>query len=125
MIHATPDTAQAHNMHGVVFRSHIRSELGSSQLAAWQADFPPHTPGQVHRMSVEEVFRMLTGTLVIDIEGERAELSSGDVVAVPAGVSFCVTNDGDDPATAWVVTPVGMTVTMEGASTSMAPPWAQ
>lgn len=76
-------------------------------------------------MSVEEVFRVLTGRITIEIDDQSAEISADEVIAIPAGSRFRVSNATDHTATAWVVTSLGMTVTMEEDATSMAPPWAQ
>ncbi|HEX3721470.1 MAG TPA: cupin domain-containing protein [Nitrolancea sp.] len=117
--------AQKFAVHGVEFRSYIRSATGSHELGAWQAEFPPHTAGVAHRMSVEEVFRVLSGRLVVEVDDARSEVTSGDVVSVPARAKFRVSNETDEAASAWVVTSLGMAFTIEGSSNTVEPPWAQ
>jgi quercetin dioxygenase-like cupin family protein len=113
------------SVHGVIFRSFMRSETGASQMGAWQAEFAPHTPGVPHRMSVEEVFRVLSGRLTVEIDDENAEVSAGDTVSVPAGARFRVSNESDELASAWVVTPLGMNFLLEDSACAVNPPWAQ
>jgi quercetin dioxygenase-like cupin family protein len=125
MIRTSQESAQAFSAHDVVFRSHVRSELGSRELAAWQADFAANTSGKPHRMSTEEVFHVLAGEIATEVDGQAALLRAGETIAVPAGSLFRASNLSSRPASAWVVTPVGMTVTMEEDSAFMRPPWAQ
>lgn len=121
----TSQEAQAFEVHGVVFHSYARSTTGANQLGAWQADFPARTPGVPHHMSVEEVFRVLSGRVQVEVGDARAELCAGEAVTVPAGVRFRVSNESDEPASAWVVTPLGMSFTLDGSEKSVQPPWAQ
>ena len=125
MIRTSAESADSFTAHDVVFHSHVRSQLGSRQLAAWRADFVPNTAGRPHRMSAEEVFHVLAGEITTEVDGYTALLRAGETIAVPAGSLFCASNLSGSPASAWVVTPVGMTVTMEDDSSFMAPPWAQ
>lgn len=118
-------SGRTYTMHGVTFTSHASSATGAAQLAGWCADFEPHSPGQPHRMSHEELLHVLTGTLTVDIDGQRFEAGTGDTVLIPAGASFCANNLSDQPARAWVVTTLGMTATMDADGSPITPPWAQ
>lgn len=61
---------------------------------------------------------VLTGRLVVTLDGERTLLTPGDAVLVPAGSEFCV-----DGGTAWVTTTPGLqAVTADGSR--ITPPWA-
>jgi mannose-6-phosphate isomerase-like protein (cupin superfamily) len=117
--------AEKFAVHGVEFHSYARTLTGSHQLGAWQAEFPPQTAGVPHHMSVEEVFRVLSGRLRIEIGNEVADVASGDVVVVPARSRFRVSNESDDVASAWIVTPLGKEFRLEGSETTVRPPWAQ
>ncbi|WP_349898251.1 cupin domain-containing protein [Parafrigoribacterium soli] len=121
----TTNDAVEFRIHGVTFHSFVRTATGAHQLGAWQAEFAPHTPGVPHRMSVEEVFRVLSGRLIIAVDDEHAEVSAGGVVTVPAGSRFQVSNETDEPASAWIVTPLGMRFVVEGDTSAVSPPWAQ
>lgn len=125
MPHLTQHTARTHTMHGVTFTSFAASHSGATSLAAWRADFDPHTPGQPHRMSREEILHVLDGQLEIEIDDEAFTAASGDAVLIPPHATFRVSNDSDLPATAWVTTTLGMTATMARDGAELSPPWAQ
>ena|SRR5690349_8656790 len=121
----TTASARIFQMHGVTFHSIARTDTGATQLAAWQAEFSPHTPGVAHRMSHEEIFRVLDGQLSVEVDGVQASLSAGDCIIVAPGAQFRVSNDTSHQAAAWVVTAVGMTASLSDEADPIAPPWAQ
>jgi quercetin dioxygenase-like cupin family protein len=125
MNRATPAHARTFSVHGVTFRSFVRSATGSTQLAAWRAEFAPRTPGRPHRMSTEEILHVLEGELHVDVDGDAVDVAAGEAVAVPPGALLTVDNRRDEPAAAWVTTPLGMTATMEADGSALTPPWAQ
>ena len=125
MPHLTSTAARTFHLHGVTFTSFSASASGAAQLGAWRADFGPRTSGQPHRMSCEEVLFVLTGSLDIEIDEDRFTAEPGDAVLVPAGARFRASNDGADPATAWVTTQLGMRATMDGSGETLIPPWAE
>ncbi|GAA3836418.1 cupin domain-containing protein [Brevibacterium ammoniilyticum] len=124
MPHLTARTARTFTTHGVTFTSFAGSATGAESLGAWRADFAPRTPGLAHTMSEEEVLHVLTGTLDIELAEDSFTVVAGEAVIVPAGERFRVSNETDEPAQAWVVTPLGMTATLETGE-AMTPPWAQ
>ena len=68
MNHLTPDEATPFTIHGVSFQSFARSATGAKEITAWRAEFGPHTPGQAHRMSHEEILFVLDGPLDIAVD---------------------------------------------------------
>lgn len=124
MIFIQPTDAREHQLHGSNFLSYVAPAMGSSQLCAWRLTVDPHTTGQPHRVSHEEVFAVLEGSFEITIAGDHRQLSPGDVAFVPAGTSIQVDNDGDRIARAWVTTSVGLTAELADG-TSLAPPWVR
>jgi mannose-6-phosphate isomerase-like protein (cupin superfamily) len=125
MPHLTQSTVRTFTMHGVAFTSYASTDAGAAQLGAWRADFAPETPGQAHRMSHEEVLYVISGVLDVEIDDERFLAEPGSAVLVPAKARFRISNTTTQPARAWVVTPLGMTATMEATGEQMTPPWAQ
>lgn len=125
MAHLTQDTAVAHQLHGVTFHSFAASRTGATSIAAWRADFPPHTPGTTHSMTTEEVLHVLRGALDVEVGDDGFTACAGDAVLVPSGTRFRVSNNGDEPAQAWVTTPLGMNAVMGDEDQRVAPPWAQ
>jgi mannose-6-phosphate isomerase-like protein (cupin superfamily) len=76
-------------------------------------------------MSTEEVLRVLVGALAFEVDDERFIARPGEAVIVPAGARFRVSNDTDEHALAWIVTPIGMTALMLDSNERFSPPWAQ
>ncbi len=116
--------AREHRLHGSDFKSYVAPSMGSSQLCAWRLTVNPHTVGQPHRVSHEEVFAVLDGTFTLTIDGDQRKISAGDVAFVPAGASIQVDNVADQTARAWVTTSVGLTAELADG-TSLAPPWVR
>ncbi|QKT09229.1 cupin domain-containing protein [Gordonia sp. X0973] len=124
MYHLTSTSAPTYDLHGVTFSSYAASRSGASSLAAWRADFPPHTPGAAHSMTAEEVVAVLDGQLDVEVDDDRFTAAAGDAVLVPAGTRFRISNNSPASARAWVTTTLGMNAVM-GDDQRIAPPWAQ
>jgi mannose-6-phosphate isomerase-like protein (cupin superfamily) len=126
VIHAAD--AVAHDMHGSRFTSYAAPARGSAELCAWRLDVPGGSQGTGHAVSREEILFMLGGTLVVTL-GDGAEVAStacraGDAIVVPAGTSLRVDNPGDEPASAWVTTSVGLEAVLPDGS-RLSPPWVR
>ncbi|MBY8878566.1 cupin domain-containing protein [Actinacidiphila acidipaludis] len=119
----TADDAVVHELQGVRFVSYAAPALGSAELCAWRGEVPPGTSGPAHRISREEVFLVLSGSLELAIDGERRTLHAGDAAIAPAGSSLEVANRTEAPAAMWVSTSVGLEATLADGS-RIAPPWA-
>jgi quercetin dioxygenase-like cupin family protein len=120
-----PADAIVHELHGARFSSFAAPARGSRELCAWRLDVAPGSVGTGHTVSREEVLLMLTGTLHVTVGDAAAEASGpGDVIVVPPGGSLRVDNPGDEPASAWVTTSVGLQATLADGST-LSPPWVR
>lgn len=116
--------AVAHRMHGAVFHSYVAPAMGSEELCAWRLEVSPGTAGLPHRISREEVFLVLSGEITMTLDAERTVLRAGDVAFAGKGSEISVDNHGDETATVWVTTSVGLqATTAEGATIS--PPWVR
>jgi mannose-6-phosphate isomerase-like protein (cupin superfamily) len=82
------------------------------------------TEGVAHRVTREEVFLLLSGELLVTLDGVSGRLTPGEVVLVPAGAELRVDNTSATPASAWVTTSVGLEATMPDGST-ISPPWVR
>lgn len=95
---------------------------GARETAVWRLSLAPGAPGLPHRVTREEVFVATAGTAVATLDDAEHEVSAGDVLIVPAGVTFALANRGDTPFEAVAALPVGgQAVTADGTFT---PPWA-
>jgi quercetin dioxygenase-like cupin family protein len=115
--------AVVHDLHGVRFVSYASSATGSKELCAWRTELPAGTAGPAHRISREEVFLVLSGSIELTIDGETRPLAVGDAAVVPAGSSLGLANATEEPAAMWVTTSVGLEAVMADGS-RIAPPWA-
>jgi quercetin dioxygenase-like cupin family protein len=122
VIHA--DQAAVHQMHGTSFTAYASPARGSRELCAWRIEIPGHTEGVRHHVSREEVLYLLSGTVQVSLDGQAEQAAAGDVILVPAGARFGVDNLGDEPATAWVTTSVGLLGVLPDGSW-ISPPWTQ
>lgn len=114
--------AIAYEVHGSRFRSFVSPTRGSEQLCAWQLAVPADTRGVAHRPTREEVLLVLSGTLLVTLDGTTTTLQPGDVAFVPADSELRV-DAGPEGATAWVTSSPGLeAVTADG--TRISPPWA-
>lgn len=116
------DDATTYTVHGSTFDSYVAPSRYESQLCAWQVEVPADLQGAAHRPTRDEVIRVLTGELVVTLEGETASLRAGDVVLVPAGSELRLSGSADG-GTAWVSTTPGLEAEM-GDGSRIRPPWA-
>ncbi|WP_329310971.1 cupin domain-containing protein [Streptomyces sp. NBC_01262] len=116
--------AVVHELHGVRFVSYANSGLGSTELCAWRGEIPAGTEGPAHRISREEVFLLLSGSLRLSLDGEARLLSPGDVAVAPAGTLLGVANPTAEPATMWVTTSLGLEAELADGS-RISPPWVR
>lgn len=117
--------AAALDVHDVRFFPYANSASGERELAAWRAEFQPRTEGRPHTMSDEEVLYLLAGELTVEIDADGFILRAGEAMLVPAGAVLRVSNASENPASAWVVTRLGMTAAMTTTGQGFTPPWAQ
>lgn len=115
--------AVVHEMHGVRFVSYAASALGSKELCAWRTEVSAGRAGPPHRISREEVFLVLSGSLELTIDGETRSLSAGDTAVAPPGSSLGLVNATEKPATMWVTTSTGLEAELADGS-RISPPWA-
>jgi quercetin dioxygenase-like cupin family protein len=62
----------------------------------------------LHRHSETEVFRVLEGRYLFEVDGERFEASAGDLISVPGGACRAFVNLTDRPARQLVMILPGM-----------------
>ena len=115
--------AVVHEMHGARFTSYASTLHGSAELCVWRLELQEAAPAAPHRISREEVFAVISGSLRVSVDGEVHTLGPGDVAIAPAGCALAVENRGPGPATAWVSTSVGLEAQFPDGS-RFSPPWA-
>ena len=121
VIHAAD--AVVHELHGVRFTSYASSAAGSTELCVWRVDIPQVGDGAPHRISREEIFVIIDGSVRIHLDGSSHVLAAGDVAVAPAGTLLRLDNLGPGPAAAWVSTSTGLEAELADGS-RISPPWA-
>ncbi|CAL9406480.1 cupin domain-containing protein [Streptomyces sp. enrichment culture] len=112
-----------HEIHGTRFVSYASPRTGGKELCAWRGEIPAGTKAPAHTVSREEIFHLLTGELLITLDGRTERVTAGDTVIINAGAAFAVENPAGRTATSWVTTSVGLTAELADG-TRITPPWA-
>lgn len=79
---------------------------GSTNEGALEVIETVNAPGfgpPLHRHAQTEVFRVLSGRFLFEVDGERFLAEAGDLVSVPGGAAHGFTNVGDEPASQLVM----------------------
>ncbi|MFJ2830899.1 cupin domain-containing protein [Streptomyces sp. NPDC087263] len=118
-----PSQAVVHEIHGVRFVSHATPLSGSKELCAWRGEIPAGTRAPVHTVSREEIFHLLSGELLITLDGRTERITAGDTVIINPGATFGVENPTQETAISWVTTSIGLTAELADGSV-LTPPWA-
>ncbi|MET9985365.1 cupin domain-containing protein [Streptomyces rochei] len=115
--------AETHEIHGARFVSYAAPRTGSRELCAWRGEIPAGTRAPAHTVDREEILHLLTGELLITLDGRTERVTAGDTVIVNPGATLAVENPTDRTATSWVTTSVGLTAELADG-TVLTPPWA-
>ncbi len=65
----------------------------------------------LHRHKEAEIFRVLSGRYLYEVDGERFFAETGDVVSVPGGAAHTFINAGHEPARQLVIIAPGLDAT--------------
>lgn len=115
--------ATVFSLHGSTFRAYVNPTRGSEQLCAWRLEVPAGRLGVAHRPDREEVLLILHGDLEVTLDGVRGQARTGDVVVVAANSEVRI-DGGEQDASVWVSTTVGLRATTADGEV-IAPPWAR
>ncbi len=85
----------------------LRAELARHRIAPGAATGGPDDPPR-HEAGSRETALVESGTVVLDIDGERHELAAGDCVTFDADLSHHFENAGDEEATLIAVVCAGL-----------------
>jgi quercetin dioxygenase-like cupin family protein len=83
---------------------------GMAGQAVWRVDAKPGMVGPVHAFDAELVWTWLDGAAVVELGGERFEVTAGDTMVLPADVSRQMFADSAAGFAAIVVAPPGAEV---------------
>ncbi len=108
---------------GVRFTTLSSPSRGARENALWEVSVEPGTRGSPHRLTREETFVALDGSAIVEIDGQRHELSAGNALVVEAGRTLALSNAGPRAFRALAVFPVGGQAVI-GDGPAFTPPWA-
>jgi quercetin dioxygenase-like cupin family protein len=118
-----PSEAVTHEIHGARFVSYATPRTGSRELAAWRGEIPPGTKAPAHTVTREEILHLLSGELLVTLDGRTDRVAAGDTLIVNAGVTLTVENPAAETAVTWVATSLGLEAELADG-TRIVPPWA-
>ncbi len=84
--------AETHEIHGARFVSYAAPRTGSRELCAWRGEIPAGTKAPAHTVDREEILHLLTGELLITLDGRTERVTAGDTVIVNPGATLAVEN---------------------------------
>jgi quercetin dioxygenase-like cupin family protein len=116
--------APTHDIGAARFTSLATPSRGAIDTAVWRVEIDPGAPAAPHSLTREEVFVVLEGIASVAMDGGVTVAHAGDVVLVPTGVEFALSNAGDDPLRLLCCMPVGGQARMDDG-TVFTPPWAE
>lgn len=108
-----------------VMRTLASPSRDGSAIAVWDVTLQPGASGPEHRIHVDQVYVVLSGTLAVAIDGIDETASSGDAVVIPGGALRRIATAGGDGVTAVVSMPAGGQVSTPSGSHSGELPWAR
>ncbi|MFC5667539.1 cupin domain-containing protein [Kitasatospora misakiensis] len=104
-----------------VMTTHASPTQGGTGLAMWRVEMQPARSGPRHAMDTEQVWTFLTGSAVVDLNGEELTLTAGDTLVLPADTPRRLhTTEG---FTAVVASPAPSTAHNLDSGDKVAPPW--
>jgi quercetin dioxygenase-like cupin family protein len=115
--------AVTHEIHGARFVSFATPLTGSKELCAWRGEIPAGTKAPLHTVNREEIFHLLSGELLITLDGRTDRITAGDTVIINPGATLGVENPTAAVAVSWVTTSIGLEAELADG-TRIVPPWA-
>ncbi|MFF3613912.1 cupin domain-containing protein [Streptomyces sp. NPDC002580] len=115
--------AVVHEIHGGRFLSYASPRSGSEELCAWRTEIPAGLKAPAHTVDREEIFHLLSGELLVTLDGHTERITAGDTAIITPGTTVGIENPGRETAVSWVTTSIGLRAEMADGSV-LTPPWA-
>ncbi|KJY38465.1 cupin domain-containing protein [Streptomyces sp. NRRL S-495] len=104
-----------------VLTTYASPTQGGTGLAMWRVEMQAARSGPRHAMDTEQVWTFLTGTAVVDLDGEELALAAGDTLVLPADLPRLMRSE--DGFTAVVASPAPSMAVNLDTGDRVAPPW--
>ena len=88
---------------GLELRVRVPAEAPENTLIVFETVNAPGFGPPLHRHTETEIFRVLEGTYLYEVEGRRFEAVAGDIITVPGGMAHTFLNTGNEPAKQFVM----------------------
>src|SRR5262245_36621477 len=112
-----------HELPHARFTSLATPSRGSRETSVWRARLDPASSTAPHRLTREEIFVVLSGTLRVAFAGHVGEARAGDAIVVPRDTEVTL-SCLDEGAEVLCCLPVGGQAQIEGGPL-FTPPWAE
>jgi mannose-6-phosphate isomerase-like protein (cupin superfamily) len=105
ILHSLPASTPALNIPamGLELRVSLPPDASDGSLTIWEAVNAPGFGPPLHRHRETEVFRVLEGKYLYEVDGRRFEAVAGDLVTIPGNVAHTFTNITSLPAKQLVI----------------------
>ncbi|HSA51876.1 MAG TPA: cupin domain-containing protein [Yinghuangia sp.] len=97
---------------------------GDSPQSLWRVEAGPGAAGPLHGNNRPQVWTILAGRAIAEVDGEKTELAVGDTLVIPAGLPRRFVADAETGYTAICMGPGDSQVTAEGQD-AIPLPWAR
>lgn len=88
---------------GLELRVRLPPDATGGDLTVIDTTNAPGFGPPLHRHRETEIFRVLSGRYLFEVDGRRFHVEAGDVVSVPGGAAHAFVNIGETPARQTVV----------------------
>jgi quercetin dioxygenase-like cupin family protein len=83
---------------GLEFTVRLSEDVSGGAMTVMETVNAPGFGPPLHRHLETEVFRVLEGRYLYEVDGRRFHVSAGDLVSVPGGAAHTFTNVSDGPS---------------------------
>ena len=90
---------------------------GGAEQPVWRVDMGPGAAGPTHVIDAQQIWTVLDGAAVVDVDGDSIQITAGDTVVIPADAQRRITADHAG-LSAIVVAPAGMRAYAPGVDVS-------
>lgn len=100
---ATPPSAITIPAIGLELHVRICPDATKGALSVIETVNAPGFGPPLHRHLETEIFRVIEGTYLYEVDGRRFEATAGDVVLIPGGAAHGFLNIGETPARQFII----------------------
>ncbi len=115
--------APTFDVHGSLITGGAAPSRGATQTCVWRVRLAPESRVAGHILDREEIFHVISGSLVATVGGEARTVTVGDTLIVPPGEILTLEVPSTGPFEAVVVMPVGAQARFAAGGEPFFPAW--